>query len=146
MITLRPAAAADQKRIVTIIREAQINPMDLKWENFLVAVDDATGEVVGTGQIKTHGDGSRELASIAVIPAHQHRGLAKQIIERLLREHGQDVLYLTCRGEMGTFYEPFGFRAIERDEMPPYFKRLARIAGAVGFLVKEKLLVMKREG
>ena len=31
MITLRPAAATDQPRIVAIIREADINPMDLKW-------------------------------------------------------------------------------------------------------------------
>ena len=54
MITLRPAAAADQPRIVAIIREADINPMDLKWKNFVLAVDDAMGEIVGMGQIKIH--------------------------------------------------------------------------------------------
>ena len=64
----------------------------------------------------------------------------------MLADHGRGTLYLTCVSEMGTFYEPFGFQAITREEMTPYFKRLARVAGALGFLVKEKLLVMKRNG
>ena len=50
-------------------RAARINPMDLKWANFVVAVDDESGAIVGTGQIKQHGDGSYELASIATVPA-----------------------------------------------------------------------------
>ena len=146
MIIFRPATAADQKRIVAIIRAARINPMNLKWEHFLLAVDDASGEIVGTGQIKPHDDSSRELASIAVSPAYQHQGIARQIIERLLETHGRAVLYLTCVSAMGPFYEPFGFRAIGREEMTPYFKRLTRVAQAVGFLQNETLLVMKRNG
>jgi len=147
MITLRAAAAADQPRIVAIIREADINPMDLKWKNFVLAVDEASGEIVGTGQIKTHRDGSRELASIAVVPAYQHRGIAHQIVERLLARHGnQGTLYLTCRAEMGTFYEPFGFRIIRGNELPSYFRRLKRFVGIFERLLREeKLLVMKRE-
>lgn len=147
MISLRPATAADQPRIKAIIREVGINPMSLHWPNFILAVDDATGEVVGTGQIKTHRDGSRELASIAVIPAYQKRGIAKQIIERLLAEHGRGTLHLTCVNSMGPFYEPFGFRAIGREEMTPYFKRLERITKALGVFMRDtKLLVMVREG
>jgi len=147
MIILRLATAADQQRIVQLIREAEINPMSLKWPNFLLAIDDATQEIVGTGQIKTHGDGSRELASIATTPAYQKRGIAKQIIQHLL-EHSTGVLYLTCVKRMGTFYEPFGFRSIEEDEMTPYFRRLKKIAGVFTFFapVDKKLLVMKRDG
>jgi N-acetylglutamate synthase-like GNAT family acetyltransferase len=146
MVILRPAVAADQSRIVAIIREADINQIDLKWRNFVLAVEDATGDIVGTGQIKTHRDGSRELASIAVVPAYQRRGIARQIIERLLALHGnQGVLYLTCRAEMGTFYEPFGFRVIRGNELPPYFRRLKRFVGIFERLLREeKLLVMKR--
>lgn len=138
-ILYRPAAAGDQKIIRAIIREAEINPLGLKWTNFLLAVDEMTGEVVGTGQIKTHGDGSRELASIAVRPAYRQRGIGSEIVRRLI---AQDVcesnapLYLLCADDMPSFYERFGFRRIERSEMPPYFRRLTRLASFVEAFVR----------
>lgn len=147
MITLRPAVAGDQTNIVSLIRAAQINPMDLKWQNFVVAEDDATGRIVGTGQIKTHGDQSRELASLAVIPEYQGRGLARRIIELLLSEN-REALFLTCRSSLGPLYEKFGFRAIDEREMTPYFRRLSKVAATFMFLARsgETLLVMKRDG
>jgi N-acetylglutamate synthase-like GNAT family acetyltransferase len=121
--------------------------MDLKWKNFVLAVDEASGEIVGTGQIKTHRDGSQELASIAVVPAYQHRGIAHQIVERLLAWHGNSgTLYLMCERHMSPFYEPFGFHVIRGNELPPYFRRLKRFVGIFERLLREeKLLVMKRE-
>jgi N-acetylglutamate synthase-like GNAT family acetyltransferase len=147
VIVLRPATAADQGRIVDIIREAQINPMDLKWPNFVVAVDEALGQIVGTGQVKPHRDGTRELASIATVPAYQKQGIASRIIEHLLAQH-PGVLYLTCMSPLGTFYERFGFREVPRDEMTPYFRRLVKLAGAFIFIGgrQERLLVMMRPG
>jgi N-acetylglutamate synthase-like GNAT family acetyltransferase len=146
MIVLRPATAADQDTIVQIIREAEINPMDLKWPQFLLAVDDATGEVVGTGQIKRHRDGSHEMASIATVPAYQRRGIAHQLIEELVRQH-VGVLYLTCMDNMESLYQQFGFRTIEASEMTSYFKRITKLAKTFLFLsaAGRKLLVMKRE-
>ena len=146
MITVRSATAADQKTITSIIRAAQINPMGLKWTNFALAVDADGGAVVGTGQIKRHGDGSYELASIATIPEYQRRGIAHQIIGHLLAQH-QGVLYLTCLDTMGSFYEQFGFRRIGEAEMTPYFRRLTRVAATFRFLTDEgrRLLVMKRD-
>ena len=146
-INLRPATAGDQKSIVAIIREAHLNPMDLKWSNFVVAVDEASGDVVGTGQVKAHRDGSRELASIATVPAYQRRGIARRIVERLLAEH-PDTLYLTCQSTLGPFYEQFGFRAIGEEEWAPYFRRLKKLAGVFELLSRGDvtLLVMKRDG
>jgi N-acetylglutamate synthase-like GNAT family acetyltransferase len=145
MVTLRNATETDQARITAIIREVRINPMDLKWKNFVVAVDEATGEIVGTGQIKTHRDSSRGLASIAVVPEYQGRGLARQIIEHLLTQTA-GTLYLTCRSPMGPMYEKFGFREIGVDEMTPYFRRLKKIAGVFNLLTRDEyLMVMKRE-
>ncbi|MBL8046163.1 MAG: hypothetical protein JNL09_06465, partial [Anaerolineales bacterium] len=54
-IFYRPATAADMPAIRAIIREAEINPLGLKWQNFLVAEE--ADAVVATGQIKAHGDG-----------------------------------------------------------------------------------------
>ena len=144
-ITIRPAVAADQKTITAIIRAAEINPMDLKWPHFVLAVDEDSGQVVGTGQIKRHRDGSEEVASIATIPSYQHRGVAHQVINYLLAQH-PGVLYLTCLDTMGPFYGQFGFRALDKDGLPPYFRRLMRVAQTFEFLQNSgrRLLVMKR--
>jgi N-acetylglutamate synthase-like GNAT family acetyltransferase len=146
MMIVRPATSADQKTITSIIRDAEINPMDLKWPNFALAVDEDSGAVVGTGQIKRHGDGSYELASIATVPSYQRRGVAHQIIKHLLAQH-PGVLYLTCLDTMGTFYEQFGFRTVAKDEMTPYFRRLTRIATTFRFLTDQgrQLLVMMHD-
>ncbi len=142
-MNLRPATQLDQPPITRIIREANINPMSLDWHRFLVAEED--GAIIGVGQIKSHGDGSRELASIAVVPSHQGRGIARQIIEALIAQE-PGTLYLTCRNQLEPFYTRFGFRKIERDEMPPYFSRLIRLANVFMPLMKHgvRIIVMKR--
>jgi N-acetylglutamate synthase-like GNAT family acetyltransferase len=150
MITLRPATSADQARIVAHIRAAQINPLDLKWQHFTLAEDDASGMLVGTGQIKTHGDGSRELASIAVAPAWQGQGVARRLIEHLLAQN-TGTLFLTCRSPLGPLYAKFGFRAVGESEMTPYFRRLMKVARVLRPLMSRggtsiTLLVMKRDG
>ena len=146
IMIIRPATAADQKTITAIIRAVQINPMDLKWQNFVLAVDGADGAIVGTAQIKQHGDGSHELASIATLPSYRGRGIASQLIHHLLAQH-PDTLYLTCIDTMGRFYKPFGFRTITAKELPPYFRRLLRVAATFRFLSDDghRLLVMRRD-
>ena len=105
--TLRPAVAADQKVIRQIVRQSRINPLGIHWGNFLVA--EIAGQIAGIGQIKIHGDESRELASIAVRPEFRRQGIASAIIESLL-EGEQGILYLTCLRPMEGFYQPFGIR------------------------------------
>ncbi|MEW6029527.1 MAG: GNAT family N-acetyltransferase [Chloroflexota bacterium] len=141
-ITLRPATRADDAAIKALIRSSQINPMDLDWRRFLLAVT-RDGEMVGCGQVKPHSDGTRELASIAVRPAWRGRGIARLIIERLLDESPRP-LYLTCASGLGPLYEKFGFRALSEREMTPYFRRLSRLATAFMKLARgQTLLVMK---
>jgi amino-acid N-acetyltransferase len=142
---LRQAAASDAVAIRQLIRDVRINPIGLDWPRFLLAVT-LEGELIGCGQVKPHGDGTRELASIAVVPSWRGRGVARAIIERLLADH-PGVLYLTCMASNGPLYEKFGFRSIGTDEMPPYFRRLAHLARTFSALrlSPEKLLVMKRD-
>jgi len=125
-VLLRPAVEADQSVIRTIVRTAGVNPFGIDWRRFLLAEVD--GQIVGIGQIKPHHDGSRELASIAVIPAYQHRGIAHQVIEGLLTgETG--TLYLICPGRLQTFYGHFGFKTISFHEAPSALRRIKRIEG-----------------
>jgi N-acetylglutamate synthase-like GNAT family acetyltransferase len=141
-VVLRPASAKDFPTISRLIRQVQINPTGLDWHRFVVAVD-SQGMLVGCGQLKPHRGGIVELASIAVVPSFRKSGIARLIIERLL-VLAPRPLYLTCRSRLGSFYMKWGFRALVIAEMPPYYRRLAKVMSIVGnlFLPDERLLVM----
>ena len=143
-IIIRPAAADDQYAITAIVRAAWLNPRDLNWRRFLVA---QWGEdVIGVGQVKPHKDGSRELASIAVVPEWQGQGVGSAIIQGLLaREVG--ALHLMCGPNAAPYYERFGFRRLERLAMPPYFRRIDRMVSFLSLLSsgRLRLVVMRRE-
>ena len=140
---LRAAKAGDAQAIRDLIHRVNINPFSLDWRRFILAVDNSDS-LVGCGQLKPHGRSLIELASIAVQPEHQGQGIATAIIDRLL-ERAPRPLYLTCRGSMRPFYQKWGFQALRRSEMPPYFQRLERLAVVAGRLFgdDEGMLVMR---
>jgi N-acetylglutamate synthase-like GNAT family acetyltransferase len=117
--------------------------MDLDWKRFAVVVNDRE-QIIGTGQIKPHGKEILELASIAVKPEYQGQGIARLIIEHLLKNSPRP-LYLTCRSVMEPLYQKFGFVSLTHEEMPRYYQRLTKLANAVMSLTHqgERVLVMK---
>jgi N-acetylglutamate synthase-like GNAT family acetyltransferase len=144
-LKLRIAAEADSSQIKDLIHLVGINPTGLDWRRFVVVVD-AGDRVIACGQIKPHGEEVRELASIAVTPGMQGKGLARKIIEHLL-SNSPRPLYLMCRSRMGSLYEKFGFRVLTYEEMPKYFQRISKLAGLADALMRsgDELLVMKLE-
>ena len=144
-LIIRPATAADQAAIRAIVRAAGINPVGIDWPRFLVAA--AGDDIVGIGQVKPHGDGTRELASIAVVPQWQRRGVAGLIIRALLaRETG--ALHLICLPEMSAYYARFGFRRLARSELTPYFRRIDRLVRVLRLLAAGRIhgpVVMRRD-
>jgi GNAT superfamily N-acetyltransferase len=143
MVTIRPATQHDQAAINSLIRQVGINPLGVKWRRFLIGVNDA-GALVGCGQVKPHRDGSRELASIAVEQAWRGQGIGKALVSELQRVHGPPV-WLTCRSELRPFYSASGFVEItDPGKMPPYFRRVKRLAELVRILTlgKFRLAVM----
>ncbi len=122
---LRPATAADFPKIRALILDVHINPTGLDWRRFWVA-EMPDGQFAGCGQIKIHGDQSRELASIAVAASLRGRGVARLIIQKLLTLTDRP-LYLTCREQLQPFYEKFGFKIIPQAGLPPYFSRIMRL-------------------
>ena len=143
MTRIRPAREAEAAQIRDLIHLVGINPLGLDWKRFVVAVNDQD-EMIGCGQIKPHGQEVLELASIAVYPKHQGKGVARAIIQHLL-EDSPRPLYLMCQSSLGTFYEKFDFQAITYEEMPRYFQRISKLVGLVTTLAsrEEHLLIMK---
>lgn len=140
---LLPATAEDAADIKALIRLVRINPMDLDWRRFLLA-SSSDGTLAACAQVKPHADGTLELASLAVRPAWRGRGLARRLVEQLLSQSPRPI-YLTCRSGLESFYQKFGFRSLAADELPPYFRRLQKLATAMMGLFRdgESLLVMR---
>ena len=143
MTSIRPARETEATQIRDLIYLVGINPTGLDWKRFVVAVDEQD-EMIGCGQLKPHGQEVLELASIAVYPEHQGKGVARAIIESLLKDSPRP-LYLMCESALGSLYEKFGFRPISYEEMPRYFQRISKLAGLVTTLAhrEERLLIMK---
>ena len=140
-LTLRDATIEDQPTIRQIVRAANINPTGLDWPRFIVAED--AGAIVGVGQVKPHRDGTRELASIAVLPARQGQGIGTAIIQDLVRRE-KATLHLTCRSRLQGYYERFGFRRLESRDYPPYFARMLPIINTLGRFFRVQVIVMRR--
>jgi N-acetylglutamate synthase-like GNAT family acetyltransferase len=163
-IYLRAATAVDQDAIRAMIRAARLNPMHLVWTNFVVAEEiapagdtapgcarqvNSAGRVVGVAQIKPHRDGSRELASVAVLPSHQGQGIGARMIEVLLAREASNV-YLYCGDIMPAYYRRFGFVEVAASELPVAIRRWFRLGRAAVALLtllpgeKHSLHAMKR--
>ncbi len=124
-LIIRPAMREDFPSIRALIHAVKINPTDLDWHRFLVAVTQEN-KLLGCGQIKPHYDGSLELASIAVQEQARGHGVARAVIQELLLRETTRPLYLMCRARLESLYVKFGFHAIGLADMPPYFRRISR--------------------
>ncbi len=144
---IRPATPADRLAIRALIWRALLYPLRLSWARFLVAEEGGT--IVAAGQVRHHGDGTRELASLVVAPDRRGRGLSRQLTARLL-EREEQAVYVCCRTELERFYGRFGFRPVPPADVPHSLGRLCRLEDVatrlLGFLRRSpsRLLVMKR--
>lgn len=146
---IREATEADADAIRGLIRAAQLNPRDLDWRRFLVADDG--GSVVACAQIRVHGGGSRELASVAVDPRRQGEGIGRAISEAAIAREPVRPLYLYTESIRTEYWRKFAFREIDGDGIPRDMRvsvRAARIAlAALSPLLGRRLrvVVMQRD-
>lgn len=147
-INIRPARLEDQETIVSFVRQAKINPRNLHWQNFLVAEEDH--KIVGIRQIKTHAQGTREVASGFVLPEYRRQGISARLMNALLaRETGP--LYTMVNEKRAPYYEQFGFRRVDVSQLPPDFLKEYRIGRIVTSLMsifrkdRVRIIPLKRE-
>ena len=147
-VTIRPARQEDQETIVSLIRQAKLNPRNLHWEHFLVAEEN--GKLVGIRQVKIHGEGTREVASGFVLPEYRNQGISARLMRELLaRENGS--LYSMVDQKWLPYYEQFGFLQVDVTQLPPDFRKEYRIGRIVTFLFsffqrkKIRIIPLKRE-
>lgn len=147
-LVIRPAAEADAPAIRSLVSTARLNPRDLDWRRFLVA--DVAGEIVACAQVRVHGGGSRELASVAVLPTRRGAGIGRRISEAALAREPARPIYLYTESRTEDYWANLGFRTVEGDAIPrdmAWPLRIARVATALYALVTRqpyRIVVMRR--
>ena len=147
MFVIRPATFADRTTIRQVIFKAGLFPFRMNWRRFLVV--EASGSIVGVGQVRAHGDGSLEVASIAVVPTWQGKGVGSALVRALVERESSD-LYLFCLEKREGFYSRLGFLRCEPHQLPPSLARIHRVVNWLGSRVARmrkqgfSLLAMKR--
>ena len=105
--------------------------------------------IIGFGQIKSHRDKSRELASLVVLGDYQNQGIGSAIVRDLISQETGSI-FLFCLDELAGYYGRFGFSIAARNEMPRTMARLLIMANVMGRLASiiegraVKIIAMKR--
>jgi amino-acid N-acetyltransferase len=87
--------------------------------DFVVAVDDATGELAGVGGLHIMGQDLAEIRSLAVQPGRVGGGVGRGLVEKLMLDAAdiglQRVFALTYQQK---FFERAGFHVVTKDSLP----------------------------
>ena len=82
-------------------------------QEFVVAVDDETGEIIGCGALHVMWDDIAEVRTLAVRKEHLHRGIGASILDDLVvRARRMDLTRLFCLTFEVDFFAAHGFREI----------------------------------
>ena len=126
---IRRAVAADEAAIQALVRSERLNPHQLHFRNFVVAV---TGrDLIGASQIRRHRDGSLELGSVVVARAWRGRGISVELIDRLLAEE-PGVVHVITRKRHADHYARWGFEPVPSHASPSAIRRNYRIGSSIG--------------
>lgn len=125
---VRGAKNREEVWLLDRIEELGLDDTAFRSRDYVVAIDEESGEKAGFGRIRIHkGDEECcELTSIGVLPAWREQGVGAHVIERLI-DHATDeqfdrVYALTDQPE---YLAQFGFRRIEESALPaPLVDRL----------------------
>ena len=139
---IRLARAADEAAIKALIRAEHLDPLNVHWQNFLVAEDADAGRIVGIGQVKPYHSG-RELGSLVVVPDRRQSGVGGALIRALI-EHERGPLLLFCLAFREPYYAKFGFQRCGPRDLPGEFKLKYALGTIFTRLVGRRLIVMQR--
>ena len=127
---VRDAKNREEVWLLDQIEAMGLDETAFRSRDYVVAVDETSGEKAGFGRIRIHktDDGDVcELTSIGVIEDWRNQGVGAHVVERLVEyagDEGFDTVY-TLTSE-GAYLAQFGFRRIEESQLPaPLEERLA---------------------
>lgn len=120
---VRDAKNREEAWLLEHIEAMGLDDTAFRSRDYVVAVDETSGETAGFGRIRVHkpddGEDICELTSIGVPAGWRGQGIGAHIVERLVEYAGdqefETVYSLTSEG---SYLAQFGFRRIEEDALP----------------------------
>ncbi|WP_457592505.1 N-acetyltransferase [Hydrogenimonas sp.] len=89
--------------------------------SYTVAIDEASGEIIGYVALHIHSMRLAEIRSLIVKEGHRHRKIGSRLVDEAVEEgrrlRVKEVLALTY---MGTFFERLGFVEIPKESIPEH--------------------------
>jgi len=123
-LTVETARPNERETVVALLKHDHLPTEDLPADlaHFVIAREDATP--VGVAGLEILGSVGL-MRSVAVHPAHQRRGIAAQMIDRLLHRATavsvEEVYLITTTAR--PYFERHGFLAVAREQVPPAIQR-----------------------
>lgn len=116
-MNLRRATAADAEWINGAYADVHFQPSDVAREVVIVAELD--GERAGIGRLVPAGEHACELGGMLVFERFRGRGVARAIIDELLRHAGHREVYCIPFADLEPIYAKAGFVRCDRDAALP---------------------------
>ena len=140
-ICCQRATAGDMPAIAEGIKQLQLDDLDLRWEQFVVAKE---GEkIIGFGRIKTYMD-AIELCSLGVLEGYRGKGISTLLMNDLLKRAGEQSVFVICI--IPAYFEKFGFKPVDNypDSLIAKYTYCSNTLGGCG--EGEKYVVMRKKG
>ena len=116
MVSLRTATPDDAGWIQEQYNNLHFLPSDLSRE--IVVIAEVDGRRAGMGRLVPAGENACELGGMFVDDAFRGRGIAKAIVDELIRRAGSKEVYCVPFADLETLYAASGFRRIEPVNVP----------------------------
>lgn len=129
---VRDAKNREEVWLLDRLDELDIADPAFRSRDYVVAIDETTGDKAGFGRIRVHPDDEAdvcELAAIGVLPAWRDQGVGAHIIERLVG-HASDASFDTVYAvtDQVDYLTQFGFNPVHTGELPePIGERLEAV-------------------
>ena len=109
-ISLRFATSADLKAINKRYAEVDFVP---SHENELIVLASIGNKTVGQGRVVSIDSNSGELGGIYVFPNNEGLGIARKVVNFLIKNSKYSVLYCLPFAELESFYGSMGFTPVK---------------------------------
>lgn len=124
---VRDAKNRDEAWLLDYIEEMELDETAFRSRDYVIAMDEHTGERAGFGRIRIHktDDGETcELTSIGVLPEWRGQGVGAHVVERLVTT-ARDKSFETVYALSGAteYLGQFGFSAVEPAQLPDVLQK-----------------------
>ena len=134
---VRDAKNREEVWLLDHIEEFGLDDAAFRSRDYVVAIEESSGDKAGFGRIRIHKTDSGEfceLTSVGVLPAWRGQGVGAHVMERLI-EHARDegfetVFLFTPAADYAT---QFGFEPVESGDLPePMADRMETVVAEEG--------------